>query len=74
MAQDSKIWESCFNGIETGLKEEPIHYKDSHNLLGEVFLKELYENSHIDFEDGLDTLVDLIAYLVDKNGFVITKK
>lgn len=63
-----------FDIIEEGLKVHPIHYKDENNLRGEVYLKELYENYGIDFEDGLDQLVDLVAYLIDKNGYQIIKK
>ncbi len=67
-------WNDAFNKVEEGLKNQPIHYKDSHNLRGEVFLKELYENHGIDFEDGLDKLVDLVAYLISDGGYKIIKK
>ena len=74
MEQNKEIWEDCFNIVEVGLRKEPIHYKDNSNLLGEVLLKELYEKSDIDFEEGITTLVDLMAYLIEKGGFVIVKK
>ena len=67
-------WNDVFNKVEEGLKNQPIHYKDSHNLRGEVYLKELYENYGIDFEDGLDQLVDLVAYLISEGGYKIIKK
>jgi hypothetical protein len=67
-------WNDAFNKVEEGLKNQPIHYKDSHNLRGEVYLKELYENYGIDFEDGLDQLVDLVAYLISEGGYKIIKK
>lgn len=59
-------WNDALNKVEEGLKNQPIHYKDSHNLRGEVSLKNLRENYGIDFEDGLDELVDLVAYLIRK--------
>tara|TARA_R110000772_G_scaffold17946_1_gene49751 strand:- start:7831 stop:8190 length:360 start_codon:yes stop_codon:yes gene_type:complete len=74
MEENKKIWNDCFNKVLNGLKSNPIHYKDNHNLRGEVYLKELYQNSDINFDDGLDTLVDLVAYLIDKNGYTIEKK
>lgn len=67
-------WNDAFNKVGEGLKNKPIHYKDSHNLRGEVFLKELYENYGIDFEDGIDELVDLVAYLISEGGYKIIKK
>ena len=67
-------WNNAFNKVEEGLKNQPIHYKDSHNLRGEVYLKEIYENYGIDFEDGLDQLVDLVAYLISEGGYKIIKK
>lgn len=69
-----KDWDDIFNKVKEGLKNKPIHYKDDNNLTGEVYLKELYENYGIDFEDGLDQLVDLVAYLIDENGYKIIKK
>lgn len=74
MVQDKKIWNECFDKVEAGLKINPIHYKDSHNLRGEVYLEELYQNSDINYDDGLDSLVDLIAYLIDEGGYSIVKK
>lgn len=74
MEQDKKIWNECFDKIEAGLKINPIHYKDSHNLRGEVYLEELYQNSDINFDDGLDQLVDLIAHLINESGCLIVKK
>jgi hypothetical protein len=39
-----------------------------------VYLKELYQKSDINFDDGLDQLVDLVAYLIDEGGYSIVKK
>jgi hypothetical protein len=72
--KDYKDWNEAFNKVENGLRIKPIHYRDEHNLQGEVFLKDLYEKSSIDFEDGLDNLVDLIAHLLDVNGYKIVKR
>jgi hypothetical protein len=67
-------WNDAFNKVEEGLRNQPIHYKDSHNMTGEVYLKELYNKYDIDFEDGLDKLVDLVANLIDEGGYKIIKK
>ena len=67
-------WNDAFNKVEEGLRKNPIHYKDSHNLKGEVYLQELCEDSGIPFEDVLDTLVDLVAFLIDEGGYKIVKK
>ena len=67
-------WNDAFNKVEEGLRNQPIHYKDNHNMRGEVYLKELYDEYGIDFEDGLNKLVDLVAYLIDKGGYKIIKK
>jgi len=67
-------WDDAFYKVEEGLKNKPIHYKDNHNLRGEVFLKELYENYGIEFEDGIFELVDLVAYLISEGGYKIIKK
>jgi len=67
-------WNDAFNKVEEGLRNQPIHYKDSHNMRGEVYLKELYDKCGIDFEDGLDQLVDLVAYLIGEGGYKIIKK
>jgi hypothetical protein len=67
-------WNDAFSKVEEGLKNKPVHYRDSNNMSGEVYLKELYDKSDIDFEDGLDQLVDLVAYLIDESGYKIIKK
>jgi hypothetical protein len=67
-------WNDAFNKVGEGLRNQPIHYKDNHNMRGEVYLKELYDKCGIDFEDGLDTLVDLVAYLISEGGYKIIKK
>jgi hypothetical protein len=72
--KDTKVWNECFDAVEKGLRAEPIYHMDRTNLEGKVFLKELYDKAGIDFEDGLDTLVDLIAYIIDTNGYTIQKK
>jgi len=72
--EDKEIWNKCFDEVIEGLKSHPIHYRDSENLKGEVFLKELYDKNSIDFEDGVNQLVDLVAFLVDTNGYKIVKK
>jgi hypothetical protein len=74
MEDNKKIWNECFDKVLDGLKSNPIHYKDSHNLIGEVYLEELYQNSDINFDNGLDRLVDLIANLIDEGGYSIVKK
>ena len=74
MEDNKNIWNECFDKVLNGLKSNPIHYKDSHNLSGEVYLKELYQNSDIDFVDGLDQLVDLVAHIMDESGYSIVKK
>jgi hypothetical protein len=74
MEDNKKIWNECFGKVLNGLKLNPIHYKDAHNLRGEVYLKELYQKSDINFDDGLDQLVDLVAYLIDEGGYSIVKK
>lgn len=72
--EDDKIWNDCFDKVLEGLKSNSIHLRDPDNLEGAVYLEELYQDSNIDFNDGLDQLVDLIAYLIHKNGYVISKK
>ncbi len=67
-------WNDAFNKVEEGLRNQPIHYKDSHNLIGEVYLKELYDKCGIDFEDGINELVDLVAYSISEGGYKIIKK
>ena len=74
MKGNKNIWNECFGKMEDGLKSNPIYYKDNDNLKGEVYLKELYKNSNINFDEGLNELVDLIAYLIDKEGYSIVKK
>lgn len=74
MGYDKEIWNECFEKISDGLKSTPIHYKDSHNLRGKVYLEELYQDADINFNDGLDQLLDLIAYLIREGGFTIVKK
>jgi len=74
MEENEKIWNECFDKVLVGLKSKPIHYKDDHNLIGEVYLEKLYKKSGIDFDDGLDQLVDLVAYLIDISGYSIVKK
>ena len=74
LSGDELLWNDAFDKVEEGLKNKPIHYNDYTNLRGEVYLKDLYEKYGIDFEDGLDQLVDLVAYLIDEGGYKIIKK
>lgn len=72
--KDLRVWNECFDKIEERLKVEPIHHRDPHNVGGPVMLRELYEKSEINFENGLDTLVDLIAHIMDENGYEIIQR
>lgn len=40
MEENKKIWNECFEKVLEGLKSNPIHYKDNHNMVGEVLHKE----------------------------------
>ena len=67
-------WNDCFNKVEEGLRNKPIYYRDNHNARGGVYLKELYDDFGINFDDGVDQLVDLVAYIISEKGYEITKK
>lgn len=68
-----KVWNDFFNNISEELKKNPIYHRDSDGR-NKVFLSELYENSDIDFDDGLDSLIDIIAFIVNESGYTIIKK
>ena len=68
---DSKVWNDCFNKVEAGLKTHRFESRSGRNILLRELFEESFRTFQIESDDGINSLVDLIAYLVDTNGYKI---